>query len=109
MKRLNDNKHILSTLKDSNKVLQKHIVRHSKPSFVKCIEEICYNTVNGNVKLNAGELKKLKRYKKAIRFVAQPKVSISRKKKALIQHGGFLPTLIGIVLSAVLTHYLNNG
>lgn len=107
MKRLMDNRHLLYTLKESNGTLQKHIINHSKPDLVKSLCEICVNTLNGNVKLTGGQLKKLKRYKKEIRMMAQPKVSLSRKKKVLVQTGGFLPALVGALVSAVIGHFLS--
>lgn len=107
MKRLMANRHLLYTLKDSNGLLQKQIIRHSKPELVKSICEICVNTLNGNLKLSKMKMKKLKRYKKEIRIMAQPKVSLLRKKKVLVQTGGFLPLLIGALISSVVGHFLN--
>lgn len=73
---------------------------------VKCISECCYNTLKGNVKLNQSQKKKLKRHKQVIRTLASKNLPLYKKKKILVQKGGFLNVLIPAALT-VLTSLIN--
>ena len=108
MKRLKTNKHILHVLKNSKAKLRNAIIKSSHTDVIKTICEICLNTLNGNHTLKSKDKTKLKKYKNQIRNWAAPKLSLSSKRKILVQKGGFLPILISSILSGVLGKLINS-
>lgn len=102
MKRLKDHKHILHVLKNSNNVLRKSILKSASPELIKTLCEICMNILNGNCKISSKCKDSLKSYKSPLRKLISPRCSLKTKKKILIQKGGFLPSLLGAVLSGVI-------
>ena len=71
--------------------------------FAKAICECCWNIVNKRVKLQSKHQKQLGKHKKILRNISDKSLSL-KKKKALIQSGGFaslLPLLIGPVISGI--------
>jgi hypothetical protein len=65
---------------------------------VQCICECSKNVLNGKVPLNKAQKKLLTRRKKTLRELVKRKVSLKRKKK-IIQTGGFLGALLGPIVS----------
>lgn len=61
-------------------------------NFARCISECCWNVINGRVPLSDSEKRKLCKYKKTLRELANRRVSLTSKKRTL-QSGGFLPLL----------------
>ena len=71
--------------------------------FARAICECCWNVVNKRVKLSPKSQKQLGKHKKILRNISNKSLSL-KKKKALIQSGGFaslLPLLIGPVISGI--------
>lgn len=107
MKRLRVNKHILHVLRKSKPNLRKALIKQCEPDVIKTLCEICLNTLKGNTRLSNVAKKRLKKYKRTIRSLSQPKQSVAFKRKVLLQHGGFLPLLLGTLLSGVIGKLLN--
>ncbi|GFX39399.1 hypothetical protein TNCV_2667611 [Trichonephila clavipes] len=75
------------------------IIRTADRFQIKCLSEVCYNLLSGSLKTN---IKKLRKYKAAIRKIANKKVPLEKKRKELIiQTGVFLPIIIPAVLTAL--------
>jgi len=72
--------------------------KHCSSEFVACICECVKNLLLGNVPLSATQKKRLSSKKKALREIVLKKTSL-RKKKSLIQRGGFLGALLGPIIS----------
>ena len=72
--------------------------KHCTKDFINCVSECCKNVLKGNVPLNRAQIAYLRRRKRMIRAVAQKKTSL-RRKKGLIQKGGFLGFLLGPLVS----------
>lgn len=102
MNRLKKHKHILHVLKTSNSTVRKSILNAANPELVKIICEICMNILNGNVKISKKFKNSLKKYKDSLRKIASPRTNLKFKKQLLVQKGGFLPTLLGALLSGVI-------
>lgn len=102
MKRLKENKHILHVLKNCNSNVRKSIIKHANPELLKTLCEICMNVLNGNAKISNSCKNNLKNYKSPLRKLTSPRVGLKSKKKILIQKGGFLPVLLGAILSGVI-------
>jgi len=71
------------------------------------IHEICANTVNKNIKLNNKQKKLLLPYQTKINNLATFTKNKSKRKKLILQSGGFLPILIP-ALASVLTTLASN-
>lgn len=99
--------HLLYALKNAKSKLRKNILKASEPDLIKALCDCSTNVLNGNVQIGNAVKKKLKRYKKELRVISCPKRKISLKRKLLIQRGGFLPALLGVLLSGIVGTYLN--
>lgn len=102
MKRLKTHKHTLHVLKNCNPLIRRTILKSASPELIKTLCEICMNTLNGNAKISGNCKKQLKIYKNPIRKLISPRLGLKTKKKILIQKGGFLPALLGAVLSGII-------
>lgn len=102
MKRLKENRHTLHVLKSCNPDVRKSIIKNASPELVKTLCEICINTLNGNAKISNNCKNSLKNYKSPLRQLTSPRIGLKSKKKILIQKGGFLPVLLGAILSGVI-------
>ena len=88
---------LLKFLAKGKPKIRKAIIDESGPEVIHALCECAQNTINGNVKLSPAHFKKLKRYKKQLRLLADKKVGVKRKKREL-QKGGFVGALLGAVL-----------
>jgi hypothetical protein len=66
--------------------------------------EICSNITHGHIPMSFSQKKRLCKYKKKIRCLADQKINFAKKRRALTdqeqqgQKGGFIGTLLGITL-----------
>lgn len=82
------------------------MLKNAGPELIKTISEICYNTLNGNLKLDGKARRSLEKYKKAIRTIGCPHKNIDCKRRTIVQHGDgiisvLLSTLLPLIVSAV--------
>lgn len=68
---------------------------------IRAISECIANVLTGNVRMKAGDKKKLTKHKKILRYLASKGTNTKKKKRLLHQKGGFLTSLLPIALSAV--------
>lgn len=102
MSRILKNKDFLQLLCTGNKKLKKTLIQNGTPDQIKSICEIILNLLRGNIKLTDEELDKLKKKKKILRQLSKKNQS-SKKRKILIQKGGFLQFLIPALISGLAT------
>ena len=76
------------------------IVKEADPQVMKAICECAHNVLKGNVPLSKSQFSKLKRHRKHLHLLTDKKVSQKRKKKVL-QTGGFIGALLGAALPAL--------
>ena len=76
-----------------NKNSRAKFIKRVKKCVIDAISEICDNFLIGNLKLKNFKVKLLKKYRKYIEFLQQKK-PLYKKKKIIIQNGGFLNVLI---------------
>lgn len=107
MKRLKDHRHILHVLKSCSPTVRKTILNSANPDLIKAICEICMNILNGNVKISSRSKRSLKDYKNSLRKISSTRTSLKSKKKILVQKGGFLPTILGAILSGVIGNLID--
>ena len=102
MKRLKKNKHLLHVLKSANPKLRTAIVKSSDNELIKTLCDCCLNTLNGNHKINNCLKRKLIKYRGTLRSLSTRGTSLKKKRLLLAQKGGFLPLLLGSILSGVI-------
>jgi hypothetical protein len=69
---------------------------------IKVIVECAINTLNGNHQLSTDEKTKLSKFKTKLRTLVNSKISFKRKRKLLVQKGGFIVPLLTSILSSVI-------
>jgi hypothetical protein len=78
-------------------------MKHAPNELVTCVADCCRNVLNGNVTLSPAKKRELKVHRKAIRMLAAPNVSVSKKKAVLAnQKGGFIATLLAAAIPAAI-------
>nr|DAC81294.1 TPA_asm: gasderminX [Ladona dragonfly adintovirus] len=107
MKRLKRHRTLLRTLIKATPSVRRKIIASGSDDFIKSLCECCLNTLNGNTKIKPSAFAKLKRYKNVLRQLGFGRLSLLKKRKLLIQKGGFLPLLLSS-LGSILTGALSN-
>lgn len=97
---------ILRTISKARPDLRKDLLKLSDQGLIRSICECADNTLKGHVKLNAVQKKKLARHKHILRRLIRKGESWKKKKRLVIQSGGFLLPLLAPVLGAVLASLL---
>ena len=91
----------LRVLASSSPKACKAIMKSAKSDLVRCLCECSMNILKGNVSITPGQMRKLSRHKKDLRFLAKRGHRLASKKRVL-QKGGILPAILGPILAAVL-------
>ena len=76
------------------------MVGTSSPEVIRTLCECALNVLKGNVPLTAHQKTKLRKHKKRLRTLVNKKVSL-KKKRSVLQTGGFLGVLLKPVLSVL--------
>lgn len=99
MKKLKKHCHFLNYLSKCTPKQRKVLLSLADKSQIACLSEICLNVLAGNV--NA-DVKKLRKYKTAIRQLSKRSTCLKKKKQLLSgQTGGFLPIILPALVSAL--------
>ncbi len=89
------------SLKKFDKI-NKLLIKKSEKQLLQCITEICYNFSKGIIPLTPEQTSWAKKNKKDIEILAQPNISVSRKRKLLIRRKGeFLVKILEPSLKAL--------
>ncbi|GFY07034.1 uncharacterized protein TNCV_4203051 [Trichonephila clavipes] len=101
MNRIRQHVHLLHVLSAASPQQRNAILKSATNEQIKTLCEICQNVLAGNVP--KANVKRLCRYKRTIRQLADRSISLGRKRKLLTtnQTGGFLPLVLPAVLSFV--------
>ena len=95
-------KPLLAAFKDGGKESQIDVLRRAPPCFVRLVAETGLNILKGNLRLPKSQYRNLRPHKHLLLSLSKPGISLERKKQLLIEKkGGFLPTLVPILLSAL--------
>jgi hypothetical protein len=97
LNRLKRNYPLIMGLKNGSPGDRKLILKKANSDFIKCLADICENIVNGHIILPERQKQCLSKHKKIIRKMANKKIGIRKKRKALIQKGGFLAGILPAV------------
>jgi hypothetical protein len=68
--------------------VRKQLIQKGGKEIVGCVSECCINILKGNVPLNSKQKAYLTKHKKKLRVLSEKKTSL-RKKKQILQSGGF--------------------
>ena len=101
MKRIRSNYHSLHVLKDARPKLRRAILANSDGELINSVGECALNVLQGNVKLSNCKKRKLRKFRRQLRTVADRHVPLARKKRQIIQSGGFLVPLLSVVLPTI--------
>ena len=97
MNRLKRNASTLKLLHGAKKSLQNAVLENAKNDLIECICEISLNVLKGTAPISRQYKKRLTRHKTSLRKLVDRKLSL-KKKRNIIQTGGFLPALLGAVI-----------
>ena len=97
MNRIKNNKDFLNLLCKSKKKFRKFLIQNASKEQIYSICEIVLNILNGNLKVS--DKNKLSKKRKLLRKIIQK--SSLKKKRYLIQKGGFLEILIPSIVSGL--------
>ena len=103
MKRIRSHYHSLHALKDAHPKLRRAIIANSNEDLLKSISECALNVLTGNVKLSNCKKRELHKFIRQLRTVVDKHLPLARKKKLIIQSGGFLVSLLSAVLPTLAT------
>jgi len=101
MKLIRSNYHALQVLKTAHPKLRKAFLANCKSELVKTLTECSLNLLRGNVKLTPCQKRKLRKHRVHLRKLADKRVSLTSKRKIIVQRGGFLLPLLGAVLPTI--------
>ena len=96
---------LLKWLSEAKPKAAKPVLKVVDKQVLDTICECCVNVLRGNVPLTSGQKRKLFKYRQALRELAGPKKVSDKKRRVLVQRGGFLGSLLGPILG-VLGHLL---
>lgn len=99
-KRVQRNFEILQVLSSCKKCMRNHIIKTGSKDLIASICECIDNVLSNNAKLTSEERQNLYKYKAVLRKLVK-KSSLEKKKKLLVQKGGFLEYLIPAAISAI--------
>mgnify|MGYP003535994637 FL=1 len=79
---------------------RRNLIKKCDKNLIDCFCECSKNVLKGNVPLNGAQLKKLRREKKNLRVIALKKTPLKRKRR-ILQKGGFIGALLPPILSII--------
>jgi hypothetical protein len=79
----------IAYLQKTKPCIRKHLITKADRSLVDCLCECVDNILRGNVPLTKLQKEKLKRNNPGLRVLTKKSVSL-KKKKAILQKGGFV-------------------
>jgi len=101
MRRRRSNFHRLHALKEARPKLRRAIIENSDKELLNSISECSLNVLKGTVKLSDRKKRKLRKFKHQLRTIVDKRVPLARKKKLIIQRGGFIVSHLTAVLPAL--------
>jgi len=101
MKRIKANYHTLHVLRSAQTKLCKSIISFCYRDLVNCISECVLNVLNAEIALTVYDTRKLRKHKLALRKILDKQITLSSKKRLIVQRGFllryWLPTLASLI------------
>jgi len=96
---------ILKQIQRLGEKAKKQFIKKCDREFIDCVSECAKNVIKGNVPLKPTQLRRLRRERSNVRVLASKKTSL-KKKRRILQKGGFLgallPPFLGVLSSLLL-------
>ena len=89
---------VLKRIRKMSDAAKRQYVRKCDKSFLDCVSECAKNIIKGNVPLTNAQKVRLRRRRNDVHALSVKKTSL-RKKRKILQKGGFLTALLPPVLS----------
>lgn len=93
---------------DADKKSRKHLLKGANKDQVDSLCEATLNVVKKNVPVTPAIKQALMKHKKIITKLALKKEPLHKRRKILIQKGGFLPTVLATVLPLLVNSLIQN-
>ena len=100
MRQLKQHIPILEYIRQLSSKDQKSFISTASKGLLHCLSGICLNIVKRNIPLSPLEIRKLRKYEKEIKTLAERRHSLSKRKKILAS-GGFMSTLLTLLPTLV--------
>lgn len=91
---------MLKFLQRANPSAVKAIIKTASPDLIRTLCECSHNVLKGNVRLTPHQKRKLSRHKHNLRALVKKKGTVKRRKQ-ILQQGGFIGALLGPVLTVL--------
>lgn len=91
---------MLRFLGNANPTAVKAVLKTASPDLIQTLCECCHNVLKGNVRLNQRQKNQLRRHKLNLRALVAKKTSL-KKRRQILQTGGFIGLLLKPVLGAL--------
>ena len=98
---IDDKKALLRMLHKASPKLRKALLADLPPEIIRLLSECALNILKGTVTLKKRQKERLRRHRDKLRALAKNSTSL-KKKKEIIQTGGFLPGLLAGIVPALL-------
>ena len=98
--RIERNLPLLKVLCGAKPALIKAVLKGASPDLINTLSECSLNILKGNVRLTSAQKKQLCRYKQSLRALSK-KGTLLKRRKQILQKGGFLGALLKPVLSVL--------
>jgi len=96
---------ILKQIQRLGEKAKKQFIKKCDREFIDCVSECAKNVIKDNVPLKPTQLRRLRRERSNVRVLASKKTSL-KKKRRILQKGGFLgallPPFLGVLSSLLL-------
>lgn len=99
-KRVRENIDFLRFLASCNPNQRKTAIKYASKEAILALVECCINVLHGTIELPEHNRKRLKKHRVIIRNLSRES-PLSKRRKILVQKGGFLPFLLAPLLSIV--------
>ena len=98
---MEDKRSLLKILHKASPKLKKALLADLPSEIVQLLSECALNILKGTVILKKGQKARLRRHRKNLHDLAKTKTPL-KKKKEIIQKGGFLPSLLAGILPGLI-------
>ena len=84
-----------------NTQLRKAILEYTDADLISALCECAHNILRGTVRLTPREKVRLRKHKNKLRLIANKRLSITKRRRAIQRNGGFLPALLAPLATTV--------
>ena len=88
----------IKKVKQSSPKSRQRYISEASPEQIRSLCECVHNVFRGRLPVSSKTIKRLRPHATEIKRIAHPRGGAENKRNLLIQHGGFLPILLGAVL-----------